>query len=747
MTLLAGAGGIFGAGRFLHPQYEAQTTIWIDRGSREGTATPLTSAPLFDAQGWVQLLLSNTVVDTVVIQRHLWVGARAADSVLFGSVRPAAVLRPGQYQLHIGTNGTDYSLADADGQMVEHGTVGDSIGRSIGLLWSPPSAAFTAGGTYMFAVVLPQAAANGLAGALQPSINESGSFLGVRLAGTNPAATASTLNAIATRYVQVANRMQQERLAEVSSVLAKQIQYADQSLQSAEQQLQAFRVRTITGPQSQVTGNGSNGPAASDVSPDAAVLAQFHGLKTRLDSLRSDRAALAQLLSAAPQTGISVAAFQAVPAVQQTPRLVAALNDLTDAQNRLRAMQVRYTGAYPAVQALNAQIASLSDTTIPRLTQGLMDRLGASAAGLTAQVAQQADTLRALPPQATEQARLMRSVALATSLYESLEQRSSEAQIAMASSGGNVHVLDLAVPPLSPTKNTAPRIVAFALVAGLSLGLVLAILLDRLDPRFRHPSQVTGEMGLAILATIPHVKSAEREPAVDADPALREAVRGLRMNVAYAYGAAGPVTITLTSPGSRDGKSFVSLNLARAFAEGGARTLLIDGDVRRGTLHHRFRVARKPGLTDYLHDGLDLDRVIRATPLDGVHLIPSGTHSHDAPELLASPAMRTLMADLRERFDVIVCDSPPLSAGIDAFALGVATGNMLLVLRTGVSDREMAHSKLDVLKRMPVRLLGAVLNDVPRTAPYAYYSNYLPGYETASERRTAVTKTLTPDGV
>jgi capsular exopolysaccharide synthesis family protein len=734
--VLATAAGVFGAAKFLHPEYEAHTAIWIDQSGRTAGPAPLTSAPLFDAQGWAQLLVSNTVLDTVVVEQHLWVStASRALSPLFGSVLPGAGPSPGAYQLRIDSAGTSYTLGAVAGQIVERGTLGDSIGRAIGLRWAPAAASFAAGSTYVFNIVTPQTAANGLAGDLHLSINQSGSFLAVTLAGPSAARTAAILNAVATRYVDVAGRMQREQLSEVSKVLASQIQYANQSLVEAEGELQAFRVKTITGPQVQVTGSGTIGPSASDLSPDAATLNQFHSLQTRLDSLRADRAALAQLLSAAPQSGISVAAFLAIPAVRQSPRLVTALNDLTDAQNRLRTMQVRYTGAYPAVQALNAQVTSIADTTIPRLTRELMDRLGSTTTSLTADVSQSADSLRALPPRATEQARLMRKVALATSLYENLQQRQSEAQIAMASSIGSVHVLDAAVAPSRPTKNTTPRIVAFAAVAGLGMAIVLALILDRMDPRFRHPSQVTGEMGLAILGTIPHVKSPNGDSTAEAQPALREAIRGLRMNVAYAYGAAGPVTITLTSPGSRDGKSFISLNLARAFAEGGARTLLIDGDARRGTLHHRFRVARKPGLTDYLHDGLELDRVIRQTGVEGLQLIPSGTHSHDAPELLASPAMRTLMADLRDRFDVIVCDSPPLSAGIDAFALGVATANLLLVLRTGVSDREMAHAKLDVLKRMPVRLLGAVLNDVPGSAPYSYYSNYLPGYETASERR------------
>ena len=98
--------------------------------------------------------------------------------------------------------------------------------------------------------------------------------------------------------------------------------------------------------------------------------------------------------------------------------------------------------------------------------------------------------------------------------------------------------------------------------------------------------------------------------------------------------------------------------------------------------------------------------------------------------------MNRLLAELRGRYDVIVVDSSPLAAGVDSFVLGTVTGSLLLVLRTGHSHRDITGAKLEMLDRLPIRLLGAVLNDVPRGAAYgyyAYYSYYLPGYEAVDE--------------
>ena len=102
--------------------------------------------------------------------------------------------------------------------------------------------------------------------------------------------------------------------------------------------------------------------------------------------------------------------------------------------------------------------------------------------------------------------------------------------------------------------------------------------------------------------------------------------------------------------------------------------------------------------------------------------------------------MTRLMNELREQFDVILVDSPPLTAGVDPFILGTVTGSLVVVLRTGHSHRDIIGAKLEVLDRLPIRLLGAVLNDVPRGAAYgyyAYYSYYLPGYEAVEEETTA----------
>jgi len=193
---------------------------------------------------------------------------------------------------------------------------------------------------------------------------------------------------------------------------------------------------------------------------------------------------------------------------------------------------------------------------------------------------------------------------------------------------------------------------------------------------------------------------------------------------------------TITSPGAGDGKSFIASNLALAFADLGYRTLIIDGDIRRGQLHRLLGSVRVPGLTDFLSGNATTEEIVQATSYDSLDVIACGTRMQAGPELLGSSAMVNLIRDLRGSYDVILIDSPPLGAGVDPFLLSTLTGNALMVLRTGRTDREFASAKLELLDRLPVRLLGAVLNDVPATGAYRYYS-YVSDYASEGEELEA----------
>jgi capsular exopolysaccharide synthesis family protein len=414
----------------------------------------------------------------------------------------------------------------------------------------------------------------------------------------------------------------------------------------------------------------------------------------------------------------------------QITSLIAELNDL---QGNRRALLRIWTDSSANVQEAERQIRNLQGTVIPNQVRALLGQFRQQRTDLQRRIASAEGELRDIPRRATEEQRLERDLNVRASMYNSLKLSQQAAQLAAESAVPDVSVLDWPVVPDSPTSNTVPQILAVGVIGGLALGILLALLIDRVDQRYRYPEQAKDDLGLDILGAVPKLRSVHRGRE-DHDEATQvlEAFRLLRMNVRHAIDGAEPVTLTVSSAAASDGKSLVASNLAVSFAEAGHRVLLIDGDIRRGALHAAFDVEARPGLSEVLTGTASRRDVLRQTSQRNLTLLPCGKRNRQAPELLASAAMVELLAQLRPTFDVIIVDSPPISAGIDAPALGMATGTMLIVLRAGQTNMRLAQAKLAEVDRLPIFLIGAVLNGITPKGIYQYYS-YEYGYAAEDE--------------
>lgn len=724
ITLAGGAAG-FAATKIMKPVYATQVTVFIDQPDPRGNdrGGPIRSGQVLDPQSWIDLLRSYAVLDRVARDQRLYLQMPKGPDPALRTLNVADQFRPGDYRLT--TDGArGYVLTKLDGTVLERGTVGDSIGRTLGFLWAPTADSLPPDHTVEFRMQTAREAALHLSDALDARMDYNGNFLKVELRGAYPVRIAAILNAVADRYVQVAAELKRSRLTELTGIIGDQVHSAEENLRTAESELESFRRRTITLPPDAV---GTGGESTRD-----PVLGDFFEQQVERQQVARDREALTRLL-AQPDSGLA-SALEVIGAVQRSSELKDALQELTTKQAELRSLRYHYTEAYPPLARKAAEVATLEQQTIPTLVRSLIDELAARQADLDRRIGSASETLRRIPARAVEEARLRRSVSIADNLYTNLQQNYEGARLAEASSIPDIRIFDRAVVPLQPVKNTAPRLLLLGFFGGLGLAVAGVVLLDRFDPRLRYPEQVSQDLGLPILGAVPHLKSRTgRQLTREQRVQLVEAMRGVCLGLSYTYGAAGPVVVTVSSPGPGDGKSFITSNLAVTFADAGRRTLLVDGDLRRGTQHRLLGVDRRPGLTDVLRGDIPLEGAVRATSYDGLTLIPCGVRTSDAPELLGAAKMTELLARFRGDYDVILVDSPPLGAGIDPFVLGTMTGNLLLVLRTGVSHKEIMAAKLEVLRRLPVRLLGAVLNDVPPGAAYQYYSYYTPGYEAEDE--------------
>lgn len=727
LALLLGGGVSFWVWRTAPVLYTAEGNLWVEvpqqRGS--GDVAPIRTSGLLQSSAWVQLLRSYSVLDSVVVQQRLYVHPPGEFKAAFSTFGLSDSFAPGTFELRVGSSGEDFVLATDAGVTVEEGRLSEGVGKTLGYEWTPPDGSFPPEAIVPFSVQSPRDAARDLSGRLVTLMPGEGNFLEILLDGQSPAEIASIVNALMDRHVKVAAELKRARLDEVQAILEEQLQYTEAELADAEQELEEFRVTTITLPSER----------AAPITPGLAetrdpVFANFFDMRIQLDQLRRDRTRLQSVLDDITAAGeVRIEALELIPAAARSSELRRILDDLVDARSNLRALRDRYADDYPPVQDLLVQIGTIERNAIPRVVRGIIDELSAEERDMSGRVEATSMDLEAIPPRTIEEGRLSRRVNITETLYNELRGRVETARLAAASSIPDVRILDRAQIPQEPTQDDRMRLTIMILFGCLGLAMGGAVLLDRTDAKFRYATDVSRDIGLGILGSIPRIRGARgRQAVLNAAQAL-EAFRELRIHTGFAYGSAGPVTLTISSPAAGEGKSLISSNLAVAFAEVGQRTLLIDGDTRRGDAHRLFGLEQSPGLVDYLKERSGQE-IIQKSGHDNLDFIGCGSRGISTPELLASSRMTHFMGTLKRSYDVIIVDSPPLAAGGDALILATLTGNLAVVIRTGATDRQLTMAKLDQLTRLPIRVLGAILNDVdPEDGYHYYYSSYLPGYE------------------
>ena len=724
--ILATAGG-FVATQFVHPLYDVAATIWIQAETPQAQKTgAIRSEELLNEQAWVALLKTPRVADAVVLKLALYLKPKnPADSVFFRGFTIGDRFAPGRYELKIDRSRQRWHIAMASGVAADSGAATDSVGRKSGFRWVLPSTAFEGMGERKveFTVSTPRETAMDYAARLGVSLPERSSFLTVGLRDENPQLAARTINTWIADFVALAEELKKQNVKAYADILGDQLRYAETSLHTAENELEGFRVKTITLP-------SEGGPVAPGVEQTRdPVMRNFFDQKFEYDALHHDRESLEKIIAGAQRGEAQYDAVLFLPSVNGGAGAAAlrdALGKLHTAKGELARARLAYTDGFQGVKDLAANVDLLEKQTIPTLANELLSQLKDREAQFEKRIAGAGQDLQSIPPRYIEEMRLRRQVAVDEGLYTNLKGKFAEAALAEKSTTPDLSVLDSAVAPLSPSKNTKPRLMAMAILGGLGAAIALALLLDMIDRRIRYSEQITNELGLAIAAAIPRFPKggvSARSPEQVAH--LVESFRTLRMHVRHT--CEPPITLAISSPSPGDGKSFVAANLAMSFADAGFNTVLVDGDTRRGMVHEVFGLGMGSGLTEFLSGQVGFSQIVHATTHDRLALVPCGSRQPHSPELLTSAALPRLVAELKTRYDVVVFDTPPLAAGVDAYAIATALQHLLVVVRIGKTERRMAAAKLLLVDRLPINVLGAVLNGVNLKGEFDYYG-YASGY-------------------
>jgi capsular exopolysaccharide synthesis family protein len=309
-------------------------------------------------------------------------------------------------------------------------------------------------------------------------------------------------------------------------------------------------------------------------------------------------------------------------------------------------------------------------------------------------------------------------------LFDAVVRQLQQARFADEFGGCDARV----VAPPRPGRKVQPsplQIFPPALLLGLLLGLSLAYLAEIRDTGFRTAAEVRRTLGLPVIGHIPSFKPARRarlpqkSEAPSLDPMLcahhrpasgeAEAYRGVRTALFFGVAAAQRKVIQVTSAAAGDGKSLLAANLAVSVAQSGKRVLLIDADLRRPRLHQLFGLREGPGLASVLAGKAEVEQVIRPSGVCGLSLLPCGPRPGNPAELLTSTRLEDLLRDLRDRYDLVLIDTPALLAVTDPRVVLARVDGVLLNVRAG-SGRSASERARDLLIDLQASIVGVVVN-------------------------------------
>ena len=475
IVLLASAGGLV-ASRMVVPIYEVQTTIWIE-SQTPMRAGPIRQAELLNDEAWVELLRSYRIADAVVRKLTLYLRPeKGGDRPMFAGFSLADRFLPGNFEIVVDRARKRWTLTHVQSSMSDAGAIGDSVGRAAGFRWVLPPAAFDGTGErkIAFTVSTPRETAVQLTNRLSTNLAQHSNFLWVRLWDSDAKLAERMLNTWVDEYVRVAGALKKKNVVEYANLLQEQVQFAERSLKDAESKLEDFRIHNITLP--------SEGAALAPgvEATRGTVMGAFFAQRSEYDNLRHDVQDLEKTINDATNGTTRFEAALLISSVATSPggqALRQEFNRLYDYQAKLVAARQAYTDDYPVVRDLITSLNILQTQTIPQLTKQLLTQLQQRLGEYDKRIAGASEELQAIPTRTIEEMRLRRAVNVAEGLYTTLKSSAAAANLAAASAQPDINVLDSAVAPLLPTRNTTSRMLLLGMMGGLGGAIGLALLL------------------------------------------------------------------------------------------------------------------------------------------------------------------------------------------------------------------------------------------------------------------------------
>jgi len=322
-------------------------------------------------------------------------------------------------------------------------------------------------------------------------------------------------------------------------------------------------------------------------------------------------------------------------------------------------------------------------------------------------------------------------------LNERLTNNLKEVNVSQSvDSGDQVSIMEVASPPVSVRPGLLKGLL-IGLACGALVGLAILLLLDRIDDRMASFGEFQNQFSESVLGQIPKEKSKGGIMLLEPDDTrhiIAESYRNIRSSIFFMpYEGPRPKTFLVTSSVPNEGKSTISSNLAITLALSGARTLLVDGDLRRGALREAFGISAKAGFSEVLKQEVHWGDVVVPTSQPNLFLLPRGKTLGQPSEHLLRESTDQLLREIYHHFDYIIIDSSPVLAADDSTSLAPKIDATLFVVRLSYTSARLARKSLELLYHRQVNVPGVILNYVDTSLPEYYYYQYSEYYNPSAQ--------------
>jgi tyrosine-protein kinase Etk/Wzc len=388
---------------------------------------------------------------------------------------------------------------------------------------------------------------------------------------------------------------------------------------------------------------------------------------------------------------------------------------IADLRQQRAQLMARFTADNPAVVAVDGQLAEAQ--------KSLGDLVGQT---------------RALPPVEQGLVRLQREVTVDTNIYTNLLNNREQMRLLKAGRVSNVRMIDAAVPGEKPVRPKRVVLLIAAFFTGLFAGAVLVLLRQRFNRGVCLVDEIEVGTGLAVFASVPRSRIQQtltrRLPRTGSGAntvlahtavfdAAVESLRSFRSALEYSLQDADNRVVLLAGPTPMVGKSFVSVNLAAVFGASGKRVLLIDADLRRGSLNRHVGVPCTPGLTHIVAGEQDYAEVVYREAMPGVDFVATGGHVFNASELLRESSFKDFVDWANETYDLVLIDAPPILPVADAGIVGKLAGTVFVIARQGATSVAELRESVRRFDQVGVSIRGVIFNDMT-SRPGRYGDEY-----------------------